>query len=204
MEWLADRWRERPAFRIAGTSRLSEARLNTFERWADAELTLGHHHDLVPALETEAAANPFRERLWAQLISALYHSQRQADALAAYTTLRDTLLDELGVDPAPELRELELQVLNHELPNARVSSAVQTGDLGTESRGYELGELLGEGQTGRVLEARQVSTGRDVAVKVIDAATADDPPFHSGVRRGQQRHRRPGAPSHNPHVRLVA
>ena len=168
-----------PPFALPEQARLTDTRLNAFERWIDAEFTLGHHPELVSALEVEAATNPFRERIWAQLISALYHSQRQADALAAYATLRDTLLEELGVDPSPELRELELQVLNQEVPSAGAAAPTQaasfSGDVG--SRGYELGDVIGEGQYGRVLEARQLSTGRDVAVKVIDAATADDPPF---------------------------
>jgi len=165
-----------PPFALPERTRLNDTRLNTFERWVDAEMTLGHSHDVIAVLEVEAAANPFRERIWAQLISALYRSQRQADALAAYATLRDTLLEELGVDPAPELRELELQVLNQELA---AGSPVQTprSNAGVGLRGYELGELIAESHDGRVLKARQVSTGRDVAVKVIDAATADDPPF---------------------------
>lgn len=184
MRSALDQWGESPLdgigdppFALLEQTRLSEAKLHTFERWVDTELALGHDHDLIPALETEAAANPFRERLWAQLISALYHSQRQADALGAYATLRNTLLEELGVDPTPELGELELQILNHELPTARVSVPAQPVELGVESRGYELGDMIGEGQAGRVHAARQLSTGRDVAIKVIDADTADDPPF---------------------------
>ncbi len=166
-----------PPFALAEQARLNDRRLGAFEQWADAELMLGHHRDLVSALEVEAAANPFRERIWAQLISALYHSHRQADALATYATLRDTLLEELGVDPAPELRDLELRVLNQELPTDDIAAPVPVGDSGVGPRGYEFGDVIGEGEYGRVLEARQVSTGRDVAVKVIDAATADDPPF---------------------------
>jgi len=166
-----------PPFALPERTHLTETRLSTFERWIDAELALGHQHDLVPALETEAAANPFRERIWAQLISALYRCHRQADALAAYARLRDTLLEELGVDPAPELRELELQILNQELDGTTSPVPTPMGDTGIGPRGYELGDVIGVGQYGKVVEARQISTGRDVAVKVMDAATADDPPF---------------------------
>ncbi len=167
-----------PPFALSEQARLADARLSTFERWIDTELTLGHHDEVISDLQTEADANPFRERIWAQLITALYRSQRQADALSAYGSLRDTLLEELGVDPAPELRQLELQILNHEVPEVDMPvAASNTNGTGAGPRGYELGDVIGEGQYGRVVEARQTSTGRDVAVKVIDADTADDPPF---------------------------
>ncbi len=166
-----------PPFALLERTRLTETRLAVFERWVDAELGLGHHHELVATLEAEAAANPFRERIWAQLMSALYGSHRQADALAAFGTLRDTLLEELGVDPAPELRELEMQILNQELVSATSPIELPSRESGVESRGYELGAVIGENGEARVHQARQVSTGRDVAVKVIEAARADDPPF---------------------------
>ena len=55
--------------------------------------------------------HPLRERLWELLILALYRAGRQAEALRAYTEARDRLVDELGIDPGPALRELEARVL---------------------------------------------------------------------------------------------
>jgi hypothetical protein len=65
----------------------------------------------VPRLQTAVAEQPLRERLWGQLALALYRSSRQADALRAIGTAREQLLDELGLDPGPELRELEQRIL---------------------------------------------------------------------------------------------
>lgn len=60
------------------------------------------------------AAHPFREELWASLMTALYRVGRQTDALAAFQRVREHLVDELGVEPGPRLRELERQILNHD------------------------------------------------------------------------------------------
>ncbi len=55
--------------------------------------------------------HPLRERLWELLIVSLYRSGRQAEALRAYTAIRDRLVDELGIDPGPALRELQARIL---------------------------------------------------------------------------------------------
>jgi YVTN family beta-propeller protein len=77
----------------------------------DAELTLGRHAALVPELELLAARHPNRERLVGQYMLALYRSGRQTDALAAYRAARRSLVEELGLEPGPELRGLEAAVL---------------------------------------------------------------------------------------------
>jgi hypothetical protein len=61
-----------------------------------------------------AEAHPFRERFWAQLMLALYRCGRQAEALAAYQRVRSLLVDQLGIEPGPELRALEAAVLAHD------------------------------------------------------------------------------------------
>jgi predicted ATPase/DNA-binding SARP family transcriptional activator len=69
----------------------------------------------VAELESLVVAHPFRERLWGQLMLARYRSGLQLDALAAYADARRTLVEEFGVEPGPELRELERRILNQDL-----------------------------------------------------------------------------------------
>ncbi len=87
---------------------------------------------------TELTANhPFREGLWALLMTALYRVGRQADALAAYRTAREHLVDHLGVEPGPRLRELETLILgqDHQLGVSRPSPAA-TLPTGTVTFGF--------------------------------------------------------------------
>ncbi|WP_302893242.1 BTAD domain-containing putative transcriptional regulator [Actinomadura luzonensis] len=93
--------------------RLAEQRLSVAEQLTEVELTLGRHIELVPRLRELVAAHPYRERLRAQLMLALYRSGRQAEALAVIRDTRRLLADELGIDPGPELRRLESRMLAH-------------------------------------------------------------------------------------------
>ncbi|TNB74269.1 hypothetical protein FHJ30_06155 [Arthrobacter sp. BB-1] len=93
---------------------LEEARLGTYQDLFDVELALGRHATLVPELQRLVSQHPFRERLWASLVLALYRSDRQADALAACRTARKTFAAELGIDPGVRLRELEARVLRQD------------------------------------------------------------------------------------------
>jgi tetratricopeptide (TPR) repeat protein len=96
----------------AAATRLEQMRLAAVEERVDIDLALGRHVDLAPELEVLTEAHPFRERLWGQLIVALYRAGRQGDALAAYQRVRATLVDELGIEPGPELRAVERHVLD--------------------------------------------------------------------------------------------
>jgi DNA-binding SARP family transcriptional activator len=100
-------------FARAERDRIEDLRLGTIEQWVDAELEQGSHADLVPELERLAAQHPLRERLRAQLMLALYRSGRQSEALHAYQDARQMLAEELGLDPGPELQELERKILAH-------------------------------------------------------------------------------------------
>ncbi len=101
-------------FVVAEAARLEGLRLDALQDRIDAELMLGRGAELVGELERLVAAEPLRERLWAQLMLALYRSGRQADALGAYRRARQTLVSELGIEPGPELRELERRILAHD------------------------------------------------------------------------------------------
>ena len=91
--------------------RLEEERLDAVEERIEADLSLGRHSELIPELESLVARNPYRERLRALQMLALYQSGRQAEALAAYQDARRVLVDELGVEPGARLRELHAGVL---------------------------------------------------------------------------------------------
>ena len=95
-------------------ARLEELRTVVLEERIEADLALGRHAELVSELEALAQAQPLRERPRAQLMLALYRSGRQADALAAYRAARGTLVEELGIDPGPELKALEAAILRQD------------------------------------------------------------------------------------------
>jgi DNA-binding SARP family transcriptional activator len=96
---------------LAEAGRLEEARLVAIEDRVEAELALGGHHHLVGELEAHVAAHPLRERMRAQLMLALYRSDRQAEALRTYQDLRRVLGEELGIEPSRELASLEEAML---------------------------------------------------------------------------------------------
>ncbi len=110
-------------FAQAEIHRLEELRWEALHTRFDAELTLGRT-DLIPELESLVATEPLRGRLVAHLMLALYRAGRQADALAAFRDLRERLDDELGLEPDPELRELETKILRHDESLARPGRAV--------------------------------------------------------------------------------
>src|SRR6187397_640463 len=95
-------------------ARLEELRTVVVEERIEADLALGRHVELVSELEALVQSERLRERPRAQLMLALYRSGRQADALAAYRDARETLVEELGIDPGPELRELEAAILRQD------------------------------------------------------------------------------------------
>jgi DNA-binding SARP family transcriptional activator/tetratricopeptide (TPR) repeat protein len=114
------------------TARLAELRRSMLEERIDADLACGRHHQLAGELEGLCRANPFRERLWGLRMVALYRCGRQADALAVGRELRSRLVDELGVDPGPELQALERSILTQdaslEAPATR-SPATESGTV---------------------------------------------------------------------------
>jgi DNA-binding SARP family transcriptional activator len=101
-------------FAREAAARLEEARLAAVEQRIEADLALGRHARLVSELEDLVARYPFRERLRGQLMLTLYRSGRQAEALDVYRRTRETLVDELGIEPGRELQELERAILRHD------------------------------------------------------------------------------------------
>ena len=101
-------------FAQAEIAQLEELRLGAVELAVEVDLALGRHAMAVPRLERLTAEHPMRERMHGQLMLALYRCGRQADALAAYRRLRQTLDSELGLEPGPELRRLEQRILRQE------------------------------------------------------------------------------------------
>ena len=101
-------------FAQAEIARLEDLRVAAVEERIEAGLALGRHVELVSELEALVDAHPLRERPRAQLMLALYRSGRQTDALAAYRRARKTLVDELGIEPGQELRELEAAILRQD------------------------------------------------------------------------------------------
>jgi DNA-binding SARP family transcriptional activator/DNA-binding beta-propeller fold protein YncE len=103
--------------------RLEDERLAVVEDRIDADLAAGRHPETVGELEDLIAAHPLRERLYSQLMLALYRDGRQADALETYQRARRTLSAELGLEPGPQLQELERKILTQDPTLAAPPSA---------------------------------------------------------------------------------
>ena len=114
------------SFAQAAIARLEEIRLAAVELRIDADLALGRHDELVGELEALVAEHPLRERLRRYLMTALYRSGRQAEALDAYQDARRALVDELGIEPSPALQELERAILRQD-PSLDVEAPAPAG-----------------------------------------------------------------------------
>ncbi len=116
---------------------LDELRLNAREEHAAALLSAGGGAGAIADLEQMVGEHPYRERAYGLLMVALYQAGRQADALDVYRRARETLIEELGIEPGPELRDLEAAVLRHDPvlhPGPQVRPAVAEGWLPRERR----------------------------------------------------------------------
>jgi tetratricopeptide (TPR) repeat protein len=154
---------EEQPFARAESVRLEELRLAAGEDLMDSEMLLGRHAAIIGALQSLVAEHPTRERLTAQLMRALYRCGRQAEALLAYKQLRERLVDELGIDPSPELTQLERAVLRQELaepaPWRQADPATSPWEASAQGEAATAGPLLPQ-QTpfvGRTAERTQLS-----------------------------------------------
>src|SRR5829696_5042611 len=132
-------------------ARLDDLRVAALEALIEAKLALGAHAEVVGRLEALIGEHPYRERLRAQLMLALYRCDRQADALQAYQDARRKLVEELGIEPGERLRELERAILAQD-PALQLAAAEEpaVGEPAVEAprsafvgRERELAELLG-------------------------------------------------------------
>jgi DNA-binding SARP family transcriptional activator/WD40 repeat protein len=153
----------------AEARRLDEARLAAQEHLIDAEMFCGRSSDMVAVLRRLLADDPYREGLTGRLMLALYRSGRPAAAIQTYRNYRELVAEELGIDPGPELADLEQRILGRDR-DLEVGEAA-----GVSLRGYRLGERLGTGRLGTVFAARLSGVERDYAVRVYRPEFADDP-----------------------------
>jgi SARP family transcriptional regulator, regulator of embCAB operon len=107
-------------FAFVGTfaTALDEIRVVAHTAFAEAEIACGRADALIPRLEMLSAQHPFRERLWAQLITAYYVAERQSDALDAFRRLKNNLAENLGIDPGPTVSALHERILRQQPLNA--------------------------------------------------------------------------------------
>jgi predicted ATPase/DNA-binding SARP family transcriptional activator len=112
------RWRGQAFADVSGAGwsmlpagHLEEIRKLAVEDVLEARLAMGLAHEACVMAAEAVALEPLRERRWAALILALYRTGRQADALRAYRRLHDTLTEQLGIDPSPQLARLEHDIL---------------------------------------------------------------------------------------------
>ena len=192
-------------FAQAEIGRLEELRLVAVEGRLDTELAAGNHAELVGELEALAAAHPLRERFRAQLMVAMYRSGRQADALAAYRAARAVLAGELGIDPSPELRQLEQAILVQDpslaapeplagpagnLPSRLTSFVGRRADLERVQRllaGRRLVTLTGPGGVGKTslaLAAAAAAGRHRGGVWLVELASLADPSLVATVVAG--------------------
>jgi|SRR5690349_783029 len=111
--WRGDAFAEftgHPTLAAAG-ARLARLRINTVEDRIAADLAVGSDADLVTELEALSKAHPERERIWEQLMTALYRAGRQAEALTVFRTARTVLINEHGIEPTPHLVETHHRIL---------------------------------------------------------------------------------------------
>lgn len=142
---------------------LIERKHLALEELYTAELERGEHAAIVAELTELVRSQPLRERPHALLMTALYRCGRQADALAVYHDARRTFVDELGLDPGPELREVERQILAGENPPPPVSVAapcIQPAQLPPSPRDFT-------GRQSEIAMLDRVSDAEDGSARVV-------------------------------------
>jgi len=153
-------------FAQAEIRRLGELHLVAFEERIDADLALGRHVDVVGELETLAAQHPLRETFRRLLMLALYRSGRQAEALEAYQDARARFVDELGIEPGPELKRLQAEILRQEAGLDAPGVSPVPAD--------EEGEIVKALAAGRVIPVLGLDSASDLATHLARAFDVPD------------------------------
>jgi WD40 repeat protein/DNA-binding SARP family transcriptional activator len=168
--WRGEAFEEFPNVEAcaAEAARLAELRLGAVEERVAADLALGRHRELLAELEDLTRQHPLRERLWGQLLVALYRAGRQADALLAYQRARAILVEELGIEPGVELRGLQAAILAQD-PGLQAAPAAWAG----VGRRAELPAALAMGD--------RTIVGRDAELGWLQAAWERASSGHGGV-----------------------
>lgn len=202
---------------------LTEDRLVVATAHAEAEIACGRASAVIGGLEALAAEHPYREPLWAQLITAYYVSDRQTDALNTYRRLQTSLADDLGIDPSPALAALQARILRQEhldLNRSTRATAVHTmNQLGDGIMPVRSAQLRGNGnqvyplhttviRIGRhsdndiVLDDAEVSRHHAVIVDSGSGFTVVDLRSANGVHVGSERIRAGTALSDGDRIRI--
>ncbi|MGC4940098.1 BTAD domain-containing putative transcriptional regulator [Kribbella sp. DT2] len=140
---------------------LNERRSQALELRIDADLELGRQAALIPELRGLTGEHPLRERFWAQLMIAYYRAEQRVEALETYRTARQVLVDALGVEPGPELRRLERDIL------------VGVPELGPDRPAPRLDDWEPQYQLPR--EVTGVVGRDDVVAELVGRLTGDEP-----------------------------
>ena len=122
--------------------RLEDLRLGALEDRIAADLESGADAQLVAEVESLVRLHPLRERLRSHLMLALYRSGRQAEALSAYHEARRTLVEDLGIEPGPELQALYSSILRQERSLVRVAPPALEDHYDEVIRAFSAGRLV--------------------------------------------------------------
>ena len=169
-------------FAQAAIARLEELRVSCREELIEAQLALGHHAEVIPDLEAFIREHPFRERPYGQLMLALYRCGRQSDALETYQHARRTLIDELGVEPGPALRDLVGLILEQDATleperGVAVATTLEGPETNLTSRGLHADDPgsadTAATQPDRATEPLELSR-RTATIVAVRLSTADD------------------------------
>ena len=152
-------------FAQAEIRRLEELRLVAHAERIDADLELGRHDDVIGELEALVGEHPLRETFRTQLMLALYRAGRQAEALDVYQDARARFIDELGIEPGPELKRLQSEILRH---------AAGLAVPGTPQLTDEEGEIVRALLAGRVVPVIGLDGAGDLAAHLAKAFEVPD------------------------------
>jgi DNA-binding SARP family transcriptional activator len=209
-EWRGPVLEDLDGFRFvdAFTTSLVEEKILAHTAQAEAEIACGRAFTVITELEALTAEHPYREQLWAQLMTAYYLADRQSDALAAYRRVQKSLADDLGIDPGQNLRALNDQILRQEpldvKKNAMTTAAVAITVLEhyptdgkvaaylheVSGRSYPLRGSTTIGRLGDndiVLDSPKVSRHHAVIVDTGNGYIIDDLRSSNGVHVREQR-----------------